>query len=46
MKAYPDWTYYHQGDPRGVALYLVRLSDVPPGASLDSYYTRGIAVCP
>ena len=29
--------------PRGVALYLVRASDVPAGASVDSYYSRGIA---
>ena len=36
-------TPYHQGDPRGVALYLVRASDVPAGASMDSYYSRGIA---
>ena len=40
-------TPYHQGDPRGVALYLVRASDapagVPAGASIDSYYSRGIA---
>lgn len=36
-------TPYHQGDPRGVALYLVRASDVPAGASVDSYYSRGIA---
>lgn len=36
---------YVQGDPRGCALYIVRDSDVPPGADIESYYSRGIAVC-
>ncbi len=35
---------YHQGDPRGCALYLVKASDIPAGASIDSIYNRGIAV--
>lgn len=39
-------TAYHQGDPRGCALYLVRPDDVPPGADIGSYYSRGIAVVP
>jgi len=38
-------TPYHQGDPRGCALYLLRTADVPCGKSLDQYYTRGLAVC-
>lgn len=29
MAAYPDLTYYHQTDPRGCALYIVRKSDLP-----------------
>lgn len=36
---------YHQGDPRGCALYLIRPGDVPAGAGVGAYYTRGIAVC-
>lgn len=36
---------YVQGDPRGCALYIVRNSDVPVGADIESYYSRGIAVC-
>lgn len=36
---------YHQTDPRGCALYLLRASDVRPGEQLDSVYTRGLAVC-
>jgi hypothetical protein len=39
-----DVLAYHQTDPRGVSLYLVRKSDVPEGKPLDQFYTRGIAV--
>lgn len=35
---------YHQGDPRGCSLYIVRQSDIPPDGRIDSYYTRGIGV--
>lgn len=35
---------YYQGDPRGCALYIVRQSDIREGESIDSVYTRGIAV--
>jgi hypothetical protein len=38
-------TVYHQGDPRGCALYLLRPGDVPAGACVTGCYTRGIAVC-
>ena len=41
---YPDFVAYHQTDPRGCAVYLVRKSDVPEGTSIDSVYNRGIAV--
>lgn len=37
--------FYHQTDPRGCALYLIRPEDVPEGAEVASYYTRGIALC-
>lgn len=37
-------TYYHQTDPRGAALYILRPGDVPNGESPSSYYTRGICV--
>lgn len=36
---------FHQTDCRGCMVYLVRESDVPEGASIDSYYSRGWAVC-
>ena len=44
MSRYPQLAYYVQGDPRGCALYVLRPSDVPEGSSLDSCYSRGVAV--
>ena len=38
-------TIYHQGDPRGCSLYLIRPGDVPDGQCVTGYYTRGIAIC-
>lgn len=38
-------TIYHQGDPRGCALYLIRPGDVPEGQDVGGYYNRGIAIC-
>jgi len=35
---------YHQGDCRGCNLYIIRPGDIPEGASVEGYYTRGIAV--
>lgn len=40
-----DLIPYHQTDPRGCALYLVKTSDVPEGEGIGSYYNRGFAVC-
>jgi hypothetical protein len=37
-------TAYIQGDPRGASLYILRPGDVPPGADVTSYYTRGICI--
>ena len=44
MSHYPNYVAYHQTDPRGAAVYVVRKDDIPEGATLDSYYNRGIAV--
>lgn len=44
MARYPALSYYVQGDPRGAAVYILRPGDVPEGANVDSYYSRGIAV--
>ena len=38
-------TFYHQGDPRGCALWVLRPGDVPAGESPGAYYTRGVPVC-
>jgi len=45
MAAHPELVAYHQGDPRGCALYILRKSDIPAGAQLDAIYSRGWAVC-
>jgi hypothetical protein len=38
--------FYHQTDPRGCALYVLRESDIPGGtAEAETNYTRGLAVC-
>ena len=42
---YPGIYGYHQTDPRGCALYLLRASDIRPGEKLDSIYSRGLPVC-
>jgi hypothetical protein len=44
MTRYPALSAYVQGDPRGAALYIIRPGDVPDGADVDAYYSRGIAV--
>lgn len=44
MARVPTLTAHVQGDPRGVALYILRPGDVPEGQSAGSYYNRGIAV--
>ena len=44
MSHYPNYVAYHQTDPRGCAVYVVRKDDIPEGVKLDSCYSRGIAV--
>lgn len=44
MARYPHLSAYVQSDPRGAALYILRPGDVPAGAEVDAYYSRGIAV--
>lgn len=44
MARYPSLGFYVQGDPRGASLYILRPGDVPAGASVDSCYSRGVAV--
>jgi hypothetical protein len=45
MQAHPDFVAYHQGDPRGCSLYIVAKKDLPDGADINAYYSRGFAVC-
>lgn len=50
MKKYPRLWYYHQGDPRGCALYVGRKADYRrfkiKGVGLDACYSScGVAVC-
>ena len=45
MASHPAYIAYPQGDPRGCALYIVPKESLPEGANIDSYYTRGIAIC-
>jgi hypothetical protein len=44
MDAHKPLSAYVQGDPRGCSLYIIRPGDVPEGANVDGYYSRGIAV--
>lgn len=44
MESHPGLVSYHQTDPRGCALYVLRKSDLN-GDSIDSVYTRGFGVC-
>jgi hypothetical protein len=44
MAHYPGLSAYHQTDPRGAALYILRPGDVPEGKAADAYYSNGIAV--
>ena len=44
MAAYPALIAYHQADPRGASLWIVRREDIPLGRELSQYYTRGTPV--
>jgi hypothetical protein len=43
MANYPNLIAYHQGDPRGCSLYLCDRATTPQ--PIDSYYSRGLALC-
>lgn len=44
MASYPALQFYVQDDPRGAPLYILRTKDIPTGAPMDAYYSRGLAV--
>jgi len=45
MAGHPRLTWYHQTDPRGCSLYILRKRDIPKGQDIRSCYTNGIAIC-
>lgn len=45
MAKHPELIPYHQTDPRGCALYILRREQVPAGANIDAIYNRGFGVC-
>lgn len=42
MESHPELIAYHQGDPRGCALYILRKTDIREGEQIDSIYSRGV----
>ncbi len=44
MEAHPEWLSYHQTDPRGCALYIIR-KDKLGEHPIDGYYSQGFGVC-
>lgn len=44
MARYPRLTAYVQGDPRGCALYILTADQLSSEHSIDSIYTRGVAI--
>lgn len=44
MARYPHLTAYVQGDPRGCSLYILTADQLSTEHSIDSIYTRGVAV--
>ena len=44
MSGHPELVSYHQTDPRGCALYIIRKADAA-GRDISSVYNRGVAVC-
>ena len=44
MARYPGLQAYLQTDPRGCALYILKPGNVPEGADVSAYYSRGLAV--
>lgn len=40
----PGFSAYHQTDPRGVSLYLIRPGDIDAGEDVRRLYNRGLAM--
>ncbi len=41
----PGFRAYHQTDPRGCSLYIIRPGDIEAGENVHALYNRGIALC-
>lgn len=41
MAQYPALVAFHQGDPRGCALYILRREQIKPGEDISAIYSRG-----
>lgn len=39
---YPGFSWYHQSDPRGAAVYILRPGAVRDGEAVEAVYTRGV----
>lgn len=44
LESKPGFSAYHQTDPRGVSLYLIRPGDIETGEDVRRLYNRGIAM--
>jgi hypothetical protein len=45
MARKPGFRAYHQTDPRGCSLYIIRPGDIEAGGNVHALYNRGIALC-
>lgn len=45
MEKHIDLIVYHQTDPRGYALYILRRDSIRTGEDIDAIYNRGLAIC-
>ena len=44
MESKPGFSAYHQTDPRGVSLYIIRPGDIEAGEDVRRLYNRGLAM--
>ncbi len=44
MESKPGFSAYHQTDPRGVSLYIIRPGDIEAGEDVRRFYNRGLAM--
>ena len=44
LESKPGFSAYHQTDPRGVSLYIIRPGDIEAGEDVRRLYNRGLAM--